>query len=123
MAKPEPKLESKRQRFEILRSQLDIERSSFMPQWRDINDFILPSSGKFFLGDNNKGDRRNLKIINNAGTLAANTLHAGMMSGTMSPSRPWFRLASPDPDLNEFGAVKNWTNLVADRMPANRGSV
>ena len=50
--------------------------------------------------------------------MAANTLHAGMMSGVTSPARPWFRLASQDPDLNEFGKVKAWNSLVADRMSA-----
>lgn len=84
--------------------------------WRDCNDFILPSSGRFFLQDVNRGDRRNLKIINSAGTYAANTLHAGMKSGTMSPSRPWFRLGFQDDGLAEFGPVKSWLHIVENQM-------
>ncbi len=117
MSKPSGyKEESKRTRYEILRQQLANERTSFEPVWRDINDFILPASGRFFLSDVNKGSRRNLSIINSSGQMAANTLHAGMMSGVTSPARPWFRLAAPDPDLNEYGRVKDWNSVVADRM-------
>ncbi len=111
-------MESKRNRLEILRQNLQLERQSFIPLWQDCNDFILSSAGRFFIDDVNRGDRRNLKIINSTGTMAANTLHAGMMSGITSPARPWFRLASPDPDMNEYGAVKEWTHLVAQRMNA-----
>ena len=35
-------------------------------------------------------------------------LGAGMMSGATSPARPWFRLATPDEDLMEYGPVKEW---------------
>ncbi len=112
------KTESKRKRLEILRGQLDLERQSIIPVWKDINDFILPAAGRFFLSDVNKYSRRNLSIINSSGQMAANTTHAGMMSGVTSPARPWFRLASPDPDLNEFSKVKDWNSTVADRMVA-----
>ena len=110
------KPESKRKRLEILRGQLDNERQSIIPVWRDINDFILPASGRFFLSDTNKYSRRNLSIINSSGQMAANTCHAGMMSGITSPARPWLRVASPDPDLNEFGRVKDWNAIVSERM-------
>jgi len=50
--------------------------------------------------------------------MAANTCHAGMMSGITSPARPWLRVASPDPDLNEFGRVKDWNAIVPERMVA-----
>jgi hypothetical protein len=99
---------SKRQRFEILRAQLENERSTFIPHWRDLSDYILPRRSRFYTSDVNKGDRRNQKIIDSTGTLAARTLRSGMMSGVTSPARPWFRLATPDPALGEFGPVKNW---------------
>lgn len=109
-------MESKRKRYNLLKAQLDNEFSSFMPTYRDVNDFILPSRAKFFVEDRNRGDRRNQKIIDSTGTMAANTLASGMMSGVTSPARPWFRLAAPDPDLNEVGAVKQWLYLVGQRM-------
>jgi hypothetical protein len=39
-----------------------------------------------------------------------------MMSGVTSPARPWFRLSTPDPDLAEYGAVKDWLHDVSLRL-------
>lgn len=107
---------TKRQRLELLRAQLENERSSFVAHWRDIADYILPRRARFQITDANKGDKRNLKIIDNTATLSARTLASGMMSGVTSPARPWFRLTTPDPDLAEFGPVKEWLHQVESRM-------
>lgn len=106
------KVLSKRKQMELLRSQLDSERSTFIPHWRDLSDFILPRRARFYTSDVNKGDRRNNKIIDSTATLAVRTLRSGMMSGITSPARPWFRLTTPDPGLAEFGSVKIWLNQV-----------
>jgi hypothetical protein len=111
-----PFYETKRDRLESLRTQLDNEYYSFEPQYRAINDFLLPSEGRFSVSDYNRGQRRNLDIINSHGTMSANNCHAGMMSGITSPARPWFKLASEDPDLNKYGPVRRWNETVADRM-------
>ncbi len=108
--------ESKRQRLELLRSQLEQDRATFIPTWRDLGDYILPRRPRFFVSDANKGDRRNQKIIDSTATLAARTLRSGMMSGVTSPARPWFRLTTPDPGLAEFGPVKDWLYTVEQRM-------
>jgi hypothetical protein len=107
---------SKREQYEVLRGQLEQERSSFVSHWRDLNDYILPRRARFFTSDSNRGDRRNQKIIDSTATLAARTLRSGMMSGVTSPARPWFRLTTPDPKLAEFGPVKEWLHLVGQRM-------
>lgn len=106
----------KRQRYEILRSQLDTEFNQFKSQFRDLNDYILPSRGRFFVTDVNRGDRRNLKIIDNTATTSLRVLSSGMMAGITSPSRPWFKLGTPDPELNEFGAARVWLHTVNQRM-------
>ena len=108
--------QTRRQRNEILRSILTNDRSTFLTLWRDLNDFILPRRGRFQISDVNRGDRRNLKIYDSTATLAARTLRSGMMSGVTSPARPWFRLGTPDPDLAEFGPVKDWLYTVTQRM-------
>lgn len=108
--------QSKRQRLELLRTQLETEKSSFVSHWRDLSDYILPRRQRFFVSDANKGDRRNQKIIDSTATLAARALRAGMMSGVTSPARDWFRLTTPDPALAEFGAVKRWLEVVTRRM-------
>lgn len=107
---------SKRQQLNVLRGQLDIERSSFMPQWRELGDYILPRRPRFTVTDVNRGDRRNQKIIDSTGTIAARTLRSGMMSGVTSPARPWFRLTTPNPDLADYGPVKDWLYLVSQHM-------
>ena len=84
------------------------ERDSFMPHWKELSDFIQPRRGRYTLTDRNKGDRRYQKIINSKGTQAHTTSRAGMLAGVMSPSRPWFALASQDPEMMEYAPVKNW---------------
>lgn len=108
--------QTKRERLEALRSQLDLERQSFVPHWRDLADYVLPRRSQFQLTDTNKGDRRSTKIIDSTATLAARTLSSGMMSGITSPARPWFRLTTPDPDMAESGSVKEWLHVVTTRM-------
>lgn len=110
------KKEGKRSDYEILRTQMEAERSTFIQHWRDLGDYILPRRPRFTVSDVNKGDRRNKNIIDSTATLAVRTLRSGMMGGITSPARPWFRLATPDPDLSEFGPVKEWLHLVTQRM-------
>ena len=107
---------SKRSELEVLRSQLESERSSFLAHWRDIGDYVLPRRPRFSVSDVNKGERRNQKIIDSTATMAARTLRSGMMGGITSPARPWFRLTTSDPDLTEIGSVKAWLSLVSQRM-------
>ncbi len=110
--------ETKRKKLEVLKSQLSNERATFLPQWRDLGDNFLPRRVRFNQSDVNKGDRRNQKIIDSTPTMCARTLRAGMMSGITSPARPWFKLTTPDPDLAEFGRVKQYLHDVNLRMTA-----
>lgn len=109
-------MESKRERFNRRLQDLRMERESFVPHWRDLSDYILPRQSRFLVTDRNKGDKRNLKIVDNTATLAVRTLSSGMMSGITSPARPWFQLRTPDPGLNEFQPVKMWLDLCRNRM-------
>lgn len=100
----------------LLRSALENERSSFKDHWRDLSDFVLPRRSLFTLSDTNRGDRRNLRIIDSTATLAARTMASGMMGGITSPARPWKRLTTADPNLAELGPVKEWLHTVDKRM-------
>ena len=84
------------------------ERSSFMTHYQELSEAIQPRRGRFIISDVNKGERRHQSIINSRGTQALRTATAGMLAGVMSPSRPWFSLETPDPDLMEFQPVKEW---------------
>lgn len=108
--------ESKRAEFEIIRSQLDNERSSFISHWRDLGDYILPRRPRFTTSEANKGDKKNQKIIDSTATLATRTLRSGLMGGVTSPARPWFRLTTPDPEVSEQSDIKQWLHHVNQRM-------
>lgn len=99
-----------------LRHQLENERASFLSHWRTLGEFIFPRRPRFTLSDANRGDRRNQNIVDSTATLAARTLRSGMMSGITSPARPWFRLSTPDPEIAEYGPVKEWLYLTSQRM-------
>ena len=116
MAEYDKKKENRYTRDEQLRATLELERTSFTAHWRDLADYIRPRRARFTVTDVNKGDRRNTKIIDSTATLAARTFRSGMMAGVTSPSRPWFRLTTHDPDLAELPGVKFWLHTVTRRM-------
>jgi hypothetical protein len=114
-APPDPSL-TKKQRLEMLRQQMLNERETFKPHWRELNNFVAPRKARFQITDNNKMVRRVNEIINSSATFALRTLSAGMMGGLTSPARPWFRLTTGDPDLAEFGPVKEYLHVTVQRM-------
>lgn len=110
--------ETKRQRIHRLQVQLDgeFDRGGFQSLYRELGEHFAPRRTRFYEEDRNKGDKRHGKIINEHGMLAARTLRSGMFAGISSPARPWRRLTTPDPDLAEFGKIKDWLYLVNKRM-------
>lgn len=100
----------------IRRAELYNERTSFEAHWRQLGDFILPRRPRFFVGDANRGDRRNANIIDGTASLSLRTLKAGMMSGITSPAKPWFNLTTIDPEMAKFGPVKRWLDDVTSLM-------
>ncbi|EEU9533616.1 portal protein [Escherichia coli] len=108
--------ESLKERLGKQFAQLDGDRSSFVSHWRELSEFIDPRGSRFLTSDANRNDRRNSRIVDPSASLAADTLSSGMMSGITSPARPWFRLATPDPDMMDYGPVKVWLETVQNRM-------
>lgn len=96
--------------------QLKSERATWFSHWQELTNYILPRNGRYFLQDRDKGWRRHNNIYDNTGTRALRTLGAGMMAGATSPARPWFRLGTADPDLNNYQPVKLWLDDVTKRM-------
>jgi hypothetical protein len=96
--------------------QLKSERASWWAHWQEISSYLLPRSGRFFVQDRDKGQRRHNAIYDSTGTRALRVLAAGMMSGMTSPARPWFRLSTSDPDLAKSPAVSLWLNQVTLQM-------
>lgn len=98
---------------------LDSIRYSWWLHWRDLAEYLLPRRMRWLYPYNqnwNRGSPLNQNIINNTGTIAARTLAAGMLAGTTSPAKPWFRLAPTDKSLVEEHEVKVWLEEARNRM-------
>ena len=89
-------------------SQMDLERQSFIAHYKDLQEFVSPRRGRFFEQDRNKGEKRHQSIINGIATQSLRVAVAGMLNGTMSPSRAWFALETFNPDLMENADVRDW---------------
>ena len=109
---------TKRQRLDILKAELKLERLSFKNYWRDLSDYVLPRRSRFFTSDVNNGDRRNTNIIDSTATMACRTLSSGLMTGVTSPARPWFKLNTSNQELNQIPAVRSYLSIVEDRIRA-----
>ena len=109
MRTPRHKLE---QRWSAIKN----ERSSFITHWREISDYVMPRSARFYKTDRNRGGKKHNAIFDNTGSQALKILAAGMMAGMSSPARPWFRLSLPDDDLMENPSVKVWLADTQRRM-------
>lgn len=108
--------ETKRQRQNKLIGTLKNVRSSYESHWRELGEHFAPRRTRFFAQDQNRGDKRHGKIINEHGMLAARTLRSGMHAGISSPARPWRKLSTGDPDLDEYGSVKGWLAHINENM-------
>ena len=104
MQEPITKREQINRRWGALKN----ERSSWDSHWLEISQNLLPRSGRFLTTERNRGDKKHNTIYDSTGTRALRVLAAGMMSGMTSPARPWFRLTTSDPRLDESAAVKTW---------------
>jgi hypothetical protein len=106
-----------RDRVDKRMAQLKTERAKgWEATWRDLQDNISPNVGEINTSRVNEGDRRDRNIYNNTATRAVTILQGGMSSGLTSASRSWFKLATPDPDLMEFGPVKVWLHHAEQAM-------
>lgn len=106
-----------REKYQRRINALELERQSWLVHWKEINEVLLPRSGRFFNSDStNKGNRRNDRILDNTSTRALVTLAAGMQSGLTSPARPWLKLETADPKLMEVAAVSTWLDEVTQGL-------
>ncbi len=109
--------EPKRKRAERRWSAMKTDRTQFESHWRELAEYFMPRRGRWELGeDANRGQKKHQKIVDGTTIFSARILQSGMMAGLTSPARPWFMLTTPDPDLAEFGAVKEWLHQVTQRM-------
>lgn len=96
---------------------LDRILSDYRAHFRDLERHFSPRRARWHNTDHNRPmGVGNTDIINGGPLWAVRVLKSGMMSGHTSPSRPWFRLVTPDPDLMDQENVKRWLYQVEMRM-------
>jgi len=101
--------------------QLQDDRNTWIPHWKDIKDHLVAHRGMFISQGQkpNRGDKIHNNILDNTGWRAMRVLIAGMQGGLTSPARPWFNLKIEGrEDLMENGAVRSWLHETEKRMYA-----
>lgn len=59
---------------------------------KEVAEFVYPNAKRFIGGDKNHDRAALKKVLYNEGKKSLDTLASGMLSGTCSPSRDWFKL-------------------------------
>jgi hypothetical protein len=107
--------ETPRARLDRRKESLKSMRSPWEEQWQQLAENIAPTRLRMNLNQN-EGKKLRSKIVDSTGSLALRTLASGMHSGITSPARPWFRLQTADPDLKDYGPVREYLDNVERRM-------
>lgn len=91
-------------------SGLRVNRYSWWVHARELADYFLPRRYKWLITPNqmSRGSPINQHILDSTGTLAARNLSSGMMSGTSSPTRPWFKLKVGRIDSTQTSPTSLW---------------
>lgn len=75
--------------------------------WLDCGKWALPHRISW-LAALSEGDRVNRHIVDTTHISALRSYVAGFLEGNTSATRPWFKVAHSDPDLNSFEENKVW---------------
>lgn len=95
---------------------LETERSRYEPVWREIEENIAPKTLRLDVSEYNEGEKQHQKILDETVLRARRVFVAGFVSGMTSPSRPWFKLVTPDAALSESHNVRVWLDEVEKRI-------
>lgn len=104
-------------KFKKLFSSMKQERRLFEEYWKEVGQHVEPRRGYFEETTyQDLGKRKDKDMINNRILQAKRIAVSGLYSGTVSSSRPWFKLESLDPNLMRSGPVRNYTYMVEQEM-------
>lgn len=69
-----------------------VTRYSWWTHWREVADYFMPRRYRWLITPNvmSRGSPINQHIIDSTGYLASQNLAAGLLSGKVSPTQPWF---------------------------------
>lgn len=109
-------VKTKRELLEDEITSLKEVRKPFEPDWEEIGRLCSPArvevKGQATSVNARVRRRSNTTLQDSGGVEARRTLVNGMATGLTSASRPWFKLATRDPDLRDFQPVKEWLSYV-----------
>lgn len=97
-------------------------RSPYLNDWQETADLVYGYRNRFLGADGGaqtSGETRPVRydeLYNEVALFANNTLSSGMMAGITSPSRPWYKLITPDPEMMDYEPVKTWLDDVQQIM-------
>lgn len=97
------------------------ERQSYDGHYLELQDFFLPRRGRWLNtgkadSEKSRGNKMNQKLVDPTPRFAVRTAAAGIHAGSTNPSVPWFKLATPDNELNESPGVSRWLYSVEQRV-------
>lgn len=75
--------------------------------WIDCGQWALPHRTRVLLAQT-EGERLNKHIVDSTHILALRSYVAGFLEGNTSASRPWYRIAHADPDVNRVTENREW---------------
>lgn len=97
-------------------------RTDWDSHFHEIEKYMSPRRGLFAGNDpanretTKRGQKVNGAILNSTPVRALRILKSGMQAGITSQSRPWFKLAHEDRDLNKRPAVKEYIELLTEEV-------
>ncbi len=105
---------SLKQKALIRQNQLEANRLDWEGHWKEITDYILPRKGRYAQDPANTPKTSPTTRVDATATKALRLLASGMQGGLTSPTRPWFRMTVPSPDLADLSPVKEWLHKVEE---------
>jgi hypothetical protein len=96
---------------------LEGQRTSWFTMWRDLSEHFLPRRVRWLMTPNEvRTQNFRSKLIDTTSIIAARTCAAGMMSGIVDPSRPWFKLGLRARQVEIYDPVSIWLDDVVTTM-------
>lgn len=105
-----------KQRCEYLRNLSKQRFTRAQGTWMDLGRWAAPHRIKFMEGSGMlEGMRNNAHIVDATHILALRSNVAGFLEGNTSASRPWFRFATSNEDVNDRPDVHLWLQRFSNR--------
>ena len=102
---------------EYLRLQTKQRFDKVRATWIDAGRWALPHRIKWLVSQGQgEGARNNQHIVDPTHILALRSYVAGFLEGNTSASRPWFRQAHADPEVNRYPENRAWLDIFTGRI-------